>query len=96
MTTMRAKLQVQTVTEISGCGPNWSKENQEIVKTGERLTFMAVGLGRTYNADGTGDEDNTFSRWSPQANFDLVCMNPALFGHFKVGDKFYVDFAPAE
>ncbi|KWN80897.1 hypothetical protein WM24_23760 [Burkholderia ubonensis] len=93
---MRAKLQVQGVSDISGSGPNWSPDNREMVKIGERLTFMAVGLGRAYNSDGTGDEDNTYARWSPQANLDLACMNPALFGKFKVGDKFYVDFTPAE
>ncbi|CAB3783183.1 hypothetical protein LMG28688_01596 [Paraburkholderia caffeinitolerans] len=96
MTTMRAKLQVQGVSDINTCGPNWTPDNQDLVKSGERLNFMAVGLGRAYNEDGSGDEDNTYSRWSPQANFDLVCMNPALFGQFKVGDKFYVDFTRAD
>lgn len=93
---MRAKLQVQGVTDIQTCTANWTPENRETVKSGERLTFMAVCLGRAYNEDGTGDEDNTYSRWSPQANLDLVCMNPALFGKFNVGDKFYVDFTAAE
>jgi hypothetical protein len=94
--TMRAKLQVQGVADIVSATQNWTPENRETVKTGERLSFMAVCLGRAYNADGTGDEDNTYSRWSPQANLDLVCMNPALFGQFKVGDKFYVDFTRAD
>ncbi len=94
MTTMRAKLQVMSVTDIQGAAPEWTPENRVTVKTGERLMFMAVGLGRAYEKDGSGDDDNTYARWSPQANFDLVCMNPALFGQFKPGDKYYVDFTP--
>ena len=78
--TMRAKMRVMEVTAGEGY---------------ERLKLCAVGTGQPYNADGTGDEDNTFSRWTPQANLDMTIQNPALFGQFKAGDKFYVDFTPA-
>lgn len=88
--TMRAKMQVLGVHEAFG-----GSAGGEVTKSSERLKFMAVGSGAPYAADGTGDEDNTFSRWTPCANLDITIQNPALFGQFKVGDKFYVDFTPA-
>jgi hypothetical protein len=33
---------------------------------------------------------------SPGANLTIHIANPALWGKFKHGDKFYVDFTPAE
>lgn len=41
------------------------------------------------------DEDNTFAKFSPGANLSINIANPALWGKFKVGDRFYVDFTPA-
>lgn len=93
-TTMRAKMRVMEVTESKGYGPN-HQPGDEPVKVAERLKLAAVGSGQAYAADGTGDEDNTFSRWTPQASLDITIQNPALFGKFTPGDKFYVDFTPA-
>lgn len=61
--------------------------------TSERLTFNAVAKSGAYPEDGL-DEDNSFARWSPSATFTIDVANPALFGKFKQGDKFYVDFTP--
>ncbi len=47
-----------------------------------------------YQEDGT-DEDNTFAKWSPGANFSINIANPALWGTFRHGQKFYVDFTEA-
>lgn len=67
-----------------------------ITKTtyGEKLTFNAVPKGAAYPADGT-DEDNTFAKFSPSAEFVIQVANPALFDQFKPGEKYYVDFTPA-
>ena len=83
---MRAKMVVTSVTPAPPGALNPS----------ERLVFNAVGSGQAYAADGTGDEDNTFSRWTPCASLDMHVQNPALFGQFKPGDKLYVDFTPAD
>lgn len=83
MTTMRAKLKVTSVTK----GP-------VSYVTEERLTFAAVYKEGAYPADGS-DEDNTFSKFTPQADLSMVIQSPALLGKFEVGQKFYVDFTPA-
>lgn len=95
MTTMRAKLQVGFVQEHFG--REWSKPGEPQkpeVKTQETLTMHAVAASK-YPEDGS-DEDNTFAKFSPGAHLSINIANPALFGKFKVGDKFYVDFTPAE
>lgn len=79
-TTMRAKLQVVSVERFSGS---------------EKLKMSAVAKSSSYPPDGT-DEDNTFAKWSPSASFEIHITNPALHGKFEPGQKFYVDFTPAE
>lgn len=86
MTTMRAKLQVGFVHEHF-YGPDKSKSL-------ETLQMHAVAASK-YPPDGS-DEDNTFAKFSPGANLSINIANPALWEQFKVGDKFYVDFTPAE
>lgn len=41
------------------------------------------------------DEDNSFARWTPCGNVSLTINNPALFGKFSDGQKFYADFTEA-
>ena len=78
---MRAKLQISRVeTPYEGA---------------EKLTFHAVCKDGGYPSDGS-DEDNSYARWSPQADLTIVINNPALHGKFKVGEKFYVDFTSAD
>jgi hypothetical protein len=86
MTTMRAKFQVGFVQEHFH-GPDGAKSY-------ETLTMHAVAASK-YPEDGS-DEDNTFAKFSPGANLSIHIANPALFGQFKVGDKYYADFTPAE
>lgn len=83
MSKMRAKLQVSAVTP----------HGEPVV--GETLKMHAVSKSDGYPADGS-DDDNTYARWSPSASFEIYIANPALFGQFKPGEKFYVDFTPAE
>ena len=40
-------------------------------------------------------EDNTFSKFTPSASLSLTVNNPTLLGQFNPGEKFYVDFTPA-
>ncbi|MFM0060028.1 hypothetical protein PQR64_30795 [Paraburkholderia phytofirmans] len=87
MTTMRAKLQVGFVQEQF----NWAPEGEPRQKSMEVLTMHAVAKSTAYPADGS-DEDNTFAKWSPGANLSINIANPDLWGKFKVGDKYYVDF----
>lgn len=71
--------------------PDW----QDNTKTSsETLTFAAVCKSTAYPEDGS-DEDNSYARWSPSASLTITIANPNLWGKFKVGDKFYVDFTPA-
>ena len=86
MTAMRAKLQVSSV---------FAHEDRETgTTTSETLHFHGVAKSGGYPADGT-DEDNTFAKWSPSVNLTINVTNPALFGQFKPGQKFYADFTPA-
>lgn len=85
MTTMRAKLQVSAVF------PHCDSEGNTLTET---LHFHGVSKSGGYPADGS-DEDNSFARWSPSVNLQLSVANPALFGQFEPGQKFYVDFSPA-
>lgn len=91
MITMRAKLQVSMVQEHMGWVDPGSAKTPE--KCSETLTMHAV-CKPTY-ADSELDEDNTYARMSPGANLSINIANPALWGKFKHGDKFYVDFTPA-
>ncbi len=86
MTTMRAKVRVGAVLPITV---------HEGVTTQERVTFNAVAKSTSYPNDGS-DEDNTFAKYSPSAQFDIVIANPALIGKFSPGEGFYVDFTPVE
>jgi hypothetical protein len=94
-TTMRAKLQVghvqEQVTRINERGEY--DPAAAPVKIGENVSFYAVAKNG-YDATGL-DEDNTYAKMSPGASFNINIANPALFGVFKHGQKFYVDFTEA-
>ena len=87
MTNMRAKMRLNAITNRYSPG-----ESAGI--TQETLNFTAVAAS-TYPADGS-DEDNTYAKFSPSGNLSLTVANPALIGKFEVGQKYYVDFTPAE
>lgn len=83
---MKAKLQVGMVQEHF--------YGADKAKSSETLHMHAVAA-HSYPADGM-DEDNTFAKWSPGANLQINIANPALWGTFVVGDKYYVDFTKAD
>jgi hypothetical protein len=85
--TTRAKVYVESV-KLMGT-KEWPQEE---------VQFRAVGGSKVqakYPPDGL-DEDNTYAKFSPSADFRLTVANPALHGTFERGQKFYVDFTPAE
>ena len=45
---------------------------------------------------GKTPEDNSFSQATPSASLTMQVNNPAVRGAFKPGQKFYVDFTPAD
>lgn len=85
MPKMRAKLQVSSVFPF---------RNEAGETTSETLYFHGVSKSGGYPSDGS-DEDNSFAKWSPSVNLQMQITNPALFGQFEPGQKFYVDFSPA-
>lgn len=85
MTNMRAKMQVGAVFPHRDAEGNVASET---------LHFHGVAKSTAYPPDGS-DEDNTFAKWSPSINLQMQVTNPALFGQFEPGQKFYVDFSPA-
>lgn len=60
--------------------------------TGEQVKFHAVAA-KCYANDGL-DEDNTYAKFSPSAECKIMICNPALFGQFNPGEKYYVTFTP--
>lgn len=96
MTTMRAKLQVGFVQiheqRINAEGRY--DPAAPATKTMETLQMHAVCAPK-YDESGL-DEDNSFAKFSPGAQLSINIANPALWDKFKVGDRFYVDFTPAD
>lgn len=79
MSMMRAKMMV---TEVA------------VNQYGEKLTMNPVCKSGPYPDDGS-DEDNTYAKFSPSGALTLQIQNPALYGKFKPGQKFYLDFTEA-
>jgi hypothetical protein len=82
---MRAKMQVDTVERfnVKDGVPAW-----------ETLDMSAVS-DKPYDKDGMS-EDSTFARYTPSGRLSLTIENPVLFGKFKPGQKFYLDFTEAQ
>ena len=86
----RCKVRVESV-KLFGSDGNGSHTQEEI-------QMRAIGghkVSKGYPVDGS-DEDNTYAKFSPSADFRLSVANPALFGIFKPEQKFYIDMTPAE
>lgn len=80
MAFMRAKMKINKVAKFAG---------------GENLSFQAVCKEGVYPDDGS-DENNSFARFTPNADLEMTVCNPDLLGQFKEGDTFYLDFSKAE
>lgn len=77
---MRAKMRVSKVERFDGQ---------------DNVTMSAVGRSGSYPEDGI-DEDNTYAKFTPNGEATLSILNPALLGKIEPGQKFYLDFTPAE
>lgn len=84
-TAMRAKMYVQNVQQ---------HKNADDTVASEMLAFTCV-CDSPFGPNGESD-DNTFARWTPSGAATYQVSNPALFGKFEQGKKYYVDFTPAE
>lgn len=80
MSVMRAKMKVTAIQKYEGQ---------------DTLTFNAVGKDGNYPEGGLS-EDNTYAKFTPNAELKITIQNPALLNKFNIGDKFYVDFTQAE
>lgn len=61
----------------------------------EMLSMTPVAKPNGYDELGL-DEDNTYAKFSPSGQLTLTIANPALFGKFNPGEKYYLDFTKAE
>jgi hypothetical protein len=43
----------------------------------------------------SGDENKTWSKWTPSGSLSINITNPEAFDQFKPGDIFFLDFTPA-
>lgn len=84
-TTMRAKMYVTRVEQLKD-------SKGELYQ--ETLSMAAIAKNQPYDETGL-DEDNTFAKFTPSASFTVAILNPALWGKFEPGQKYYVDFTPA-
>lgn len=65
----------------------------------ESVTKTTYGETLKFHAVYTGDknrEDNTFAAATPSANLEMQISNKELHGKFAPGQKFYLDFTPAD
>lgn len=77
---MRAKMQINSVTQFQGGQ--------------EKLELSCVTGNKPFGPSGES-EDNTFARYSPSGGLNITISNPDLYGKFKPGQKFYIDFTEA-
>ena len=90
---MRAKLVVSHVD--SHIDSSQGNDGKVDIKTiAETVKFHAVCKKDGYTGVGE-DENNTYARFSPSANLRIYIANPNLFGKFRAGQEFYVDFTEA-
>lgn len=54
-----------------------------------------VTLDAVYSGD-KNSEDNTYSQATPSAQLKMSVTNKSVHGAFVPGQKYYVDFTPAE
>lgn len=86
----RCKLRVESV-KLMGSDGNGGHTVEEV----QLRAVSGSKVDKGYPADGS-DEDNTYARYSPSADFRLSVANPALFGMFKPEQRYYVDMTEAE
>jgi hypothetical protein len=81
MSALRAKLKVTEVLLSKDGDGNISQER--------------VKLAAVYSSD-PDNENHQWSKWTPNATFEMWINNPNAFGKLSNGHEFYVDFIPCE
>ena len=64
----------------------------------ESVTLHEYGEAVKMNAvcyDST-EENASFSKFTPSGSFEMSVTNEAIFGKFKPGEEYYLDFTKAE
>lgn len=64
------------------------------IETDGSVNQEQVMLTAVYGAEGS--ENGQWSKWTPNANFDIHINNPSAFGKLSKGHEFYVDFTAVE
>ena len=88
---MRAKLQVGFVQEHF-----YGEKDADGKPTKSQETLSMHAVAASHYPDDGSDENNTYAKFSPGAHLEINIANPALWGQFKVGDAYYVDFTRAD
>ena len=81
MSVLRCKVRVSEVLHSKDADGTTSQE---------RVKLQAV-----YSQDAES-ENAKWSKWTPNANFELYINNPDAFGKLSSGHEFFVDFTPAD
>lgn len=85
---IRAKFTVNSVTQRG-----WTGE-----VTQELIEANPVYCNREHPTaeDKAACESHSYSEATPDGKLELLITNKAIFGTFKPGSKFYLDFTPAD
>lgn len=84
MPVMRAKMLVETaeLQKFEGYEDQLKVSMRAVYKDG----YDETGL----------DENNTYAKFTPMADLDMIIQNPALVNKIQEGQVFYVDFSEVE
>lgn len=92
---MNSPVKVRAKFRVTQVAPYKNEDGQTTLEHWEMYAVGGNDVEHGYPEDGS-DEDNTFSKWTPNAHLTMDVQNPALFDVLKAGDKYYVDFTLAE
>lgn len=79
---VRAKFVVTEKTDSHSASPHGTSQ---AVFHSQRVKFTAV----------YGDDNKTWSKWTPCGSVEMQISNPEAYDQFKVGQAYFVDFTPA-
>lgn len=66
---------------------------KDVIKNSDNSVRLIMGAVYKNKYDETGeDEDNTFAKFTPSADLNMLIQNHNLVDKFKIGQKFYLDF----
>ncbi|MGO7560552.1 hypothetical protein ACC754_14000 [Rhizobium johnstonii] len=77
---VRAKFRCLSVTHFADNGPDPTPQAE--------IRFTAVY--------GNGEENKSWSKWTPSGELKMMVTNPSAIEAFELGKSYYLDFTPAE